>query len=84
MSVAEVSHRQNPPLLLLLCVQQSESVAQEACAEFEVACSEVNLQQQLEELEALILQRGLLGDAKRCVQCCASRSSSSVCWRDAS
>lgn len=44
-----------------LLQQQSESVVQEACAEFEVACSEVNLQQQLEELEALILQRGLLG-----------------------
>jgi hypothetical protein len=48
-------------------LQQSESVVQEACAEFEVACSEVNLQQQLEELEALVLQRGLLGDANRSV-----------------
>jgi hypothetical protein len=50
------------------CLQQSESVVKEACAEFEVACSEVNLQQQLEELEALVLQRGLLGDANRCVK----------------
>jgi hypothetical protein len=46
-------------------LQQSESVLKEACAEFEVTCSEVNLQQQLEELEALILQRGLLGDTNR-------------------
>ena len=53
--------------MLLYLLQQSESVIQEACAEFEVACSEVNLQQQLEELEALVLQRGLLGDANRCV-----------------
>jgi len=50
---------------MLLPLQQSESVVQEACAEFEVACSEVNLQQQLEELEALILQRGLLGTGDR-------------------
>ena len=46
----------------------------EACAEFEVACSEVNLQQQLEELEALILQRGLLGDANRWATAATSRA----------
>lgn len=60
--------------------QQSESVLSEAAAEFEVACGEVHLQQQLEELEALILQRGLLGSGSgegsryaygsdRCVSC---------------
>jgi hypothetical protein len=54
-------------VLARLHLQQSESVVQEACAEFEVACSEVNLQQQLEDLEALVLQRGLLGDANRSV-----------------
>lgn len=54
----------------LLPPQQSESVVQEACAEFEVACSEVNLQQQLEELEGLILQRGLLGTGDRYAATC--------------
>lgn len=54
-------------MLARLHLQQSESVVQEACAEFDVACSEVNLQQQLEDLEALVLQRGLLGDANRSV-----------------
>lgn len=45
----------------------------QACAELEVACSEVGLQQQLEELESLVLQRGLLGPADgagRCVRVC--------------
>lgn len=46
-------------------LQQSESVLKEACAEFEVTCSEVNLQQQLEELESFILQRGLLSNPNR-------------------
>lgn len=41
--------------------QQCESIVSEACAEMEVACAEVGLQQQLAELEGLILQRGLLG-----------------------
>lgn len=57
------------PLMMQRCccsvLQQSESVMKEACAEFEVTCGEVNLQQQLEELESLILQRGLLGDPNR-------------------
>lgn len=57
-------------VLLLICtyplpLQQSESVLKEACVEFETASSEVHLQQQLEELEALILQRGLLGGDSR-------------------
>lgn len=55
------------PCLCCVCLQQSESVVKEACSEFEVACSEVNLQQQLEELESLVLQRGLLGDTNRYV-----------------
>jgi hypothetical protein len=39
-----------------------------ATEEMEQACSEVGLQQQLEELEALVLQRGLLGaEGERCV-----------------
>lgn len=62
---------------LSACLQQSESVVKEACAEFEVACSEVNLQQQLEELEALVLQRGLLGDANRCAEAAPTRTSQS-------
>jgi hypothetical protein len=55
------------PLLCNVCLQQSESVVKEACSEFEVACREVNLQQQLEELESLVLQQGLLGDVNRYV-----------------
>lgn len=56
--------------------QQIDSIVGEACAEMEVAASEVGLQQQLEELEALVLQRGLLGpagDGTRCVRGCSKR-----------
>lgn len=45
----------------LVLLQQREAIAEVAAVEMAAACDEVGLQQQLEELEALILQRGLLG-----------------------
>jgi hypothetical protein len=42
-------------------LQQCEAILQVAASEVEAACNEVGLQQQLQELESLILQRGLMG-----------------------
>lgn len=42
-------------------LQQCEVILQVAAAEAEAACDEVGVQQQLQELESLILQRGLMG-----------------------
>jgi hypothetical protein len=52
----------------LFLLQQRDAIVEVATEEMEQACSEVGLQQQLEELEALVLQRGLLGaEGERCV-----------------
>jgi hypothetical protein len=48
-------------LLPPVALQQCDKILQVACAEAEAACDEVGLQQQLQELESLILQRGLMG-----------------------
>jgi hypothetical protein len=45
----------------VMFLQQCEVILQVATAEVEAACDEVGLQQQLQELESLILQRGLMG-----------------------
>lgn len=63
----QVSHS----LLFALVMQQQEAIIDVAAIEMEAACSEVGLQQQLEELEALILQRGLLGSDDGYVVVCA-------------
>lgn len=41
--------------------QQREAILRVATEEMEAACNEVGLQQQLQELEGLILQRGVMG-----------------------
>jgi len=55
--------------VVLMPPQQREAIVEVATEEMDQACNEVGLQQQLEELEALVLARGLLGAGDRC-HCC--------------